>query len=109
METLPPQMISVEKPQRATTCETIAEESWSSGERVESLVMLGEVAPAPVITVKKQAFQSSLDTIWEETMHYMAEYLASEAVEVILRPVFRLNYFEKCSQSHRLAGGVTNF
>jgi len=106
METLPPQMISVEKPQRATTCETIAEESWS-GERVESLVTLGEVAPAPVITVKKQAFQSSLDTIWEETMHYMAEYLASEAAEVILRPVLRFNYFEKCSQSPSL--GVTNF
>jgi len=100
METLPPQMIRVEKPQRATTCETIAEESCS----VESLVTLGEVAPAPVITVKKQAFQSSLDTIWEETMHYMAEYLALEAAEVILRPVLRISYLEKCSQSHRLAG-----
>lgn len=97
MATLPAEMIRVEKPQRASTFETIAEESLSLAS--EELVNLGEVAPAPVITVKKQAFQSNLDTIWEETMQYMAEYLVSEAAEVILRrPVVRLNYFENLSE-----------
>lgn len=91
MATLPAQIIRVEKPQRASTCETIPEEKPAG-------VTVSEVAPAAVITVKKQAFQSSLDTIWEDTMHYMAEYLVSEAAEVILRPVFRFNYsFENLS------------
>ena len=64
METLPPQMIKVEKPQRANKFETIVEESISLDEEcAASLLTFGKVAPAVVITVKKQAFRSSLDTI----------------------------------------------
>lgn len=62
MATLPPQLIQVEKkPQRLSSFETIVEdmaEEYLSGAAME-------VAPAPVIAVKKRSFRSSLDTIWE--------------------------------------------
>lgn len=64
MATLPPQLIQVEKkPQRLSSFETIVEdvaEQYFSGGAAAM-----EVAPAPVIAVKKHSFRSSLDTIWE--------------------------------------------
>ena len=118
METLPPQMIKVEKPQRASRFETIVEESISLDEEcAASLLTFGEVAPAAVITVKKQAFRSSLDTIWEDTMQYVADYFWSESADVILRssPALRLNYLENLSWSQfsivtrGVSSGALNF
>ena len=104
VETLPPQMIKVEKPQRASKFETIVEESISLDEEcVASLLTFGEVAPAAVITVKKQAFRSSLDTIWEDTMQYVADYFLCESADA--SPVLRLsNYsnFDRASPVLRL-------
>jgi hypothetical protein len=100
METLPAQVITVEKAERVSRFETIVEESLSLDEEcAASLVTFGEVAPAPVITVKRPAFRSSLDTIWEDTMQSVAEYFVAEAADAILRssPALRLEYLETLS------------
>ncbi|KAG0606360.1 hypothetical protein M758_9G135200 [Ceratodon purpureus] len=100
MAILPPKMIKVEKSQRTSKFETIVEESISLDEEcAASIITFGEVAPAPVITVKKQAFRSSLDTIWEERMQHVAEYFVSEVADAIRRssPDLRLNHFENIS------------
>jgi hypothetical protein len=102
---LPAQVITVEKAERVSRFETIVEESLSLDEECAvSLVTFGEVAPAPVITVKRPAFRSSLDTIWEDTMQSVAEYFVVEAADAILRssPALRPDYLETLSSQFRL-------
>ncbi|KAG0561361.1 hypothetical protein KC19_9G058800 [Ceratodon purpureus] len=95
MAIMPPKIIKVEKSQRTSKFETIVEESISLDEECAAgIITFGEVAPAPVITVQKQAFRSSLDTIWEGRMQYVAEYFVSEVADAMRRssPVLRPNY-----------------
>jgi hypothetical protein len=76
-ETLPLQIITVDRSPRACQFETILEEIsvsffteeysflWNAATK-----FLGEVAPSKLTTVKKEAFKSTLDTIWEETINF---------------------------------------
>ena len=82
-ETLPLQIIIVDRSPRACQFETILEEisvSFSTESFLWNAAtkFLGEVAPSKLTTVKKEAFKCTLDTIWEETINF-AENFVCEA------------------------------
>nr|PNR45768.1 hypothetical protein PHYPA_015539 [Physcomitrium patens] len=114
METAPPQIISVGKLSRESKYEMILENSIVLSSEylgnTASLVTLGAMAPATVISVKKKAYAIGVDIIWEETMHY-AEYFVFEAADVILsqcweceenaRPPYLCHFYIRAPWTHQ--------
>lgn len=80
-ETLPLQIITVDRSPRACQFETILEEISVSFFTEELFLwnaatkFLGEVTPSKLTTVKKEAFKCTLDTIWEETINFAENFM----------------------------------